>query len=192
MMYNNAKIEISPNKMEFNRPYTRTKEDVFNELVKAHIDELYNFASHMLLDSDEAEDAVQKTFISLYKNQTSLDLNTSIRPWLFKVLRNTCLDSLKKKKTLSLYQENEDGENIIDVPAEDLVIESKLDDQIFLQKVREKLAELPVPLREIILLKYFEDLSFPEIAASLDIPENTVKSHFYRGKTKLYNLIVGA
>src|SRR3989344_3183079 len=55
--------------------------------------------------------------------------------------------------------------------------------------VQDTFSELPLPAREIAFLKYFEDFTFKQIAEHLDIGENTVKSHFYRAKSKIYHLL---
>jgi RNA polymerase sigma-70 factor (ECF subfamily) len=58
-----------------------------------------------------------------------------------------------------------------------------------MDEVKTALADLPHSVRDIMLLKYFEDMTFEEIAEIVSLPVNTVKSHFYRGKQKIYSLI---
>jgi RNA polymerase sigma-70 factor (ECF subfamily) len=65
-------------------------------------------------------------------------------------------------------------------------LEQQLDDNLFKQKFKQLLEQLPVQMREVLALKYFEDFTFEQIAEYLDQPLNTVKSNFYRGKAKLY------
>ncbi len=160
--------------------------EVFTGLVNQHLDEIYNFARYMLADSSEAEDTAQKTFLSLYENIDKLDLSTSIRPWLFKVARNNCLNYLKKKKT-ETFSQNEEA--ALDVPENYPSLESRLDDQMVIENFKKHVEQLPVGEKEVLLLKYFEDLTFEQIADVINMPLNTVKSHFYRGKNKLFNLI---
>lgn len=167
-----------------------SKEEQFSLLVKKHVDEIYNFAYHMVFEYDEAQEVSQKTFLSLYQNVATLDFSTDIRPWLFRVARNHCLDYLKKKKPQSLFSDQTGEEtDTLDVPTKDPAMESKLDDNLFQERVRQALSQLPVPLKEILALKYFEDMNFEEIGQILDLPVGTVKSQFYRGKGKLYEII---
>jgi len=161
-------------------------EKAFTSLVNQYLDEIYNYARYMLADSTEAEDITQKTFLSLYQNIQKLDLTTSIRPWLFKVARNHCLSYLKKMKP-ETFTGNEDA--VSDIPDNYPSIESKLDDQITMDRFRMNLETLPTAEKEVLLLKYFEDLTFEQISEIQGVSENTIKSHFYRGKNKLFNLI---
>lgn len=162
------------------------KEGLFDRVVNENLDGIYNYARYMVLDYDEAEDIAQKTFISLHRNLKKLDASVSLKPWLFKVARNHCLDYLKKKKALQFSQVEE---QVLDVPENDIGLEQRLDDQLFMSKVKDLFRQLPVPMREVLALKYFEDLTLEQAAEALDQPLNTVKSNFYRGKAKLYQLL---
>ncbi len=162
------------------------KEELFTQLVNRHLDEIYNFSKHMVSDSEEANDISQKTFLSLYRNLHKLNFSTSPRPWLFKVARNFCLDYIKKKKPIQ-FSENE--AEILEIPESLPSVEAMLDEEIFLQQFKSNLDNLPVTEKEILLLKYFEDLTFEQIAEIQNIPLNTVKSHFYRAKTRLFKIL---
>ncbi len=164
----------------------KTKEDQFTFFVNQYLDGIYNFAKYMVSDREEANDISQKTFLSLYQNFSKLDLTVSPRPWLFKVARNHCLDYIKKKKPLP-FSEIED--QIFDIPENLPSVESRVDDVIFIQKFKINVEQLPSAEKEVLLLKYFEDLTFEQIAEVQGASVNTVKSHFYRGKNKLYNFL---
>jgi RNA polymerase sigma-70 factor (ECF subfamily) len=183
MLYNKSETLIKTHTVE----QSTQSENVFTGLVNKHLDEIYNFAYHMVFDYDEANDIAQKTFISLHKNFLKLDLNESIRPWLYKVARNNALDYLKKHKAVQFSEVEE--EVVLEVPSSDPSLEAKMDDTLFMEKVRESMKELPVAMKEVLLMKYFEDLTFEQIADIQDLPVNTVKSNFYRGKQKLYKII---
>ncbi|MBL8030566.1 MAG: RNA polymerase sigma factor [Candidatus Doudnabacteria bacterium] len=165
-----------------------SNEEVYTNLVNTHLDEIYNFSYHMLFDHEEAQDVAQKTFIALHKNIIKLDLNFPVRAWLFRVARNNCLDAIKRKKAL-LFSDLE--EESLEVPSEDPGLETKLDDVLFLESFKEQLKDLPANVREIMVMKYYEDLTFEEISDILARPLNTVKSQFYRGKIRLYKIIKG-
>lgn len=163
---------------EFEREYT--------ELVEAYSDGVYNFVRFMIRDADDREDIVQQTFISLYHNLPKLRREVSLKPWIFKVAKNQCLDFLKRKKALVF---SELPEVVLEIPNEDESVEAQVDLLGFMDEVKTALADLPHSVRDIMLLKYFEDMTFEEIAEIVSLPVNTVKSHFYRGKQKIYSLI---
>ncbi|HYF05791.1 MAG TPA: RNA polymerase sigma factor, partial [Patescibacteria group bacterium] len=156
-------------------------EQLFTQTVNQHLSEIHRFCAFMLRDSAEAEDITQKTFIKYYENLKSVQ---DPKPWLYKVARNMCLDHLKIQKSLS-FTETEDF--VYNIPEHTLDMEEKFDNKEFLEKARTIIADLPLAQKEVMLLKYFEDFTFEQIAAALGMPENTVKSHFYRGKQKLYD-----
>ncbi len=164
-----------------------TADQIFTTLVNAHVNEIYNYARYMVLDSDDADDITQKTFISLYKNISKLDLQKPIKPWLFKVAKNHSLDYFKAKK-MAPFSELDDSV-VQDIPETNASIEEQLHSDMFVETIKEQIKLLPLPAREVLLLKYFEEFTFEEIAEVLSISPNTVKSHFYRGKVKLLNLL---
>lgn len=164
----------------------RTKEESYTGIVNAHLDEIYSYARYMVQDGDEADDIVQKTFLSLYQNLGKLNTETSVKPWLFTVARNHCLDYLKRKKALHF---SEVEEQVAEIPEDDESIESQIDSLLFEEKIKQLVATLPPHMKEVILLKFVEDFTLEQIAEVLGQPLNTVKSNFYRGKAKLYQLI---
>lgn len=168
------------------RIYTSVDQN-FTELVYKHQDELYRYACYLITDRTEAFDVVQDTFLALHKNFHTLDHSSSLRPWLYKVAKNFCLDYLKKRKALNFSQLDED--EIAEIPSNDSSLDELADSGLLESRLKEIFAELPFPAREIAFLKYFEDFTFKQIAEHLNVPENTAKSHFYRAKSKIYSLL---
>jgi RNA polymerase sigma-70 factor, ECF subfamily len=166
---------------------SNAKEEHYTELVNLHLDELYNFARYLTFDPEEAKDIVQQTFLSLYKNFNRLDLTQSPRPWLFKVTRNLCLDHLKKKKALHFSEV--DDIQILNIPETMPGPEQETDNQLLTDRIKKNVELLPINLKEVVVLKCFEDLTFEQISEITGQPVNTVKTNFYRGKSRLYTLI---
>lgn len=162
------------------------KEEFYTSIVNGHLDEIYNYARYMVLDYDEADDIVQKTFLSLYQNLHKLDTSVSLRPWLFRVARNHCLDHIKKKKSLQFSQVED---QILEIPENDTAIEEKVDSELFQENFKRLVETLPVNMKEVLLLRYFQDLTLEQIAGVLEQPLGSVKSNFYRGKARLYQMI---
>jgi RNA polymerase sigma-70 factor, ECF subfamily len=175
-------------RMENSAPYAavKDKEAFYTEIVNTHLDEIYSYARYMLSDPDEAEDITQKTFLKLYENLHKLSTETSLKPWLFTVARNHSLDYLKRKKAL---QFSEVEEQVMNIPEGDISIEEEVESVLFEEKIKELVLQLPPQMREVMLLKYLEDFTLEQIASMLNQPLNTVKSNFYRGKSKLYILL---
>ena len=163
-------------------------ESSFSQIASAHMDDVYNFSLYMLGNPTDAQDVTSDTFLSFYEHIGELDLTREVKPWLIKVAKNKCLDVIKKKKNIPF---SEVEEQVATVPDGDPSLESMFDSNEFVAKVKEKITELNPDVRQVLLLKYFEEYTFAEIADVLEMPENTVKSHFYRAQSKLYEQLKG-
>jgi RNA polymerase sigma-70 factor (ECF subfamily) len=122
---------------------TQTTEHIFTELVQAHIDELYNYASYMVFDRDDADDIVQKTFISLHQQLPKLDTQSSIKPWLFRVAKNHCLDYFKAKRA-TVFSDIEESV-VLDLPESTPSVDSQFETEQFQEQVKACIGQLPLP-----------------------------------------------
>lgn len=165
------------------------RKDAFTHIAEAYMNDVYNFSRWMLGDPDDAADITSETFLSLYEHLNSVDTTKPMKPWLIKVARNKCLDLIKKKKNIPFSVIEGDNEETFDVPDEDSSIEQMFDSEDFLEKVKNIVSEYPTEIKEVLLLKYFEQFTFAEIAETLGIPENTAKSHFYRAQKGIYKRV---
>lgn len=147
-------------------------------------DQLYNFAHWLTGDRADAEDLVQETYVRALKGFKSFEEGTSIRAWMYRILRNTFLTSragLKVQNTSALEDEA-DAEGMV---AHNVTPEALLLQMENSQTVLDALAGLPVPYREMILLSDVEELSYKEIAQVLALPIGTVMSRLSRARKLL-------
>jgi RNA polymerase sigma-70 factor (ECF subfamily) len=170
-------------------------EDAFAALVHRYTRPLFNFAYRFLGDADDASDIVQQTFFQLFRALPSLDLATSVRPWLYQCARSRCLDRLRRKGALpfSALAPVVEGatspvEHIPDPDPLPEAIAERSDLQALLQAA---IQALPLRYREVVVLRYTTDLTFAEIAAALGMPENTAKTLFQRAKPRLRAILAG-
>ena len=162
----------------------------FAVLVQRHERAAFNFAYRLLGDYDEAADAAQQGFVQLYTSLPTIDLDRPLRPWLFRTIRNRCIDVIRQRRTVSLTgtQEGEEGETaaLADQLADADPLPEELAERADLQQLLSAaIARLPARYREVVALRYATDLTFGEIAEALGIPENTAKIHFHRAKALL-------
>jgi len=167
----------------------------FEELVRRHHDDLIRFLVRLVGNRAVAEDAFQETFLQVHVSAEKFDAARRFKPWLFTIAANKGRDALRRnarRRTLDLSApigggrggaESADGSSAktyvdlmeVDVPAPG----AALDDQERSQSVQRAVDELPWSLREILLLAYFQKLSYNQIADSLEIPLGTVKSRLH-------------
>src|SRR6266446_5879381 len=156
---------------------------VFEELAMPLFDSLYNFAHWLTQNRDEAEDLVQETYVKALKGFSSFEPGTNFKAWIFRILRNTFLTSRTGLKAATVPLDLQDNDAAL--PVENETPETILIDRASERIMQEAIEELPVPLREILLLCEVEEMSYQEIAATLSIPMGTVMSRLSRARRAL-------
>lgn len=163
--------------------YLNGEEDVLNEIVKKYYKTLYRFLFNYLNGSSESADLTQEVFLKVWKNIKKYNKKYSFKTWIFTIARNTAIDFLRKKRE-SVFSDfnNEDGSNVFeDTIPDDLPSASEVFAQIEnAEKLKKELDKLPIIYREIIILKYQEEMDFSEIGTVLKRPKETVKSQHRR------------
>jgi RNA polymerase sigma-70 factor, ECF subfamily len=155
----------------------------FEQLALPLFGRLYNFAHWLTQNREEAEDLVQETFAKTLKGFSSFEPGTNFKAWIFRILRNTFLNSRTglKAATLPLHLPDDDRA----LPAEHQTPETILIDRASRQIVQGAIAELAVPYREVLLLCEVEEMSYQEIATALAIPVGTTMSRLFRARRAL-------
>lgn len=147
----------------------------FESLVRAHQRSVYSLALRMLSDRYEAEDLAQEVFLVLHRNLSSLESAAHLGFWLRKVTLNRALDRLRRRPHRERPLEEADC-----VP-----YDPTDSDPLLQRRLRALLAQLPAAPRAVVLLRYQEDLNPNEIAQTLNMSINTVKSHLKRSLATL-------
>jgi RNA polymerase sigma-70 factor (ECF subfamily) len=158
--------------------------------VVGHLDGLYSYALILTRNHAEAEDLVQETYVRAIPAMRRLREGSNTKGWLFTILRNVWLNQLRKWRNGPQMIDLEVGDGV----ANSVVEPSKDSHDLYVSKleaeqVRAAIQELPIDLREIILLREYEDLSYQEIANVLECPVGTVMSRLGRARAKLRMLL---
>ena len=142
---------------------------------------LYRIAFHILERQDEAEDAVQETFLKLWEIRDKLDDVESAKAYSIRILKNECLDRLRKAKK--------------SVPADQVLVRepiSPADEQIDarrrLEKVLGAIKSLPDSQKQVLLLRTVEGLSYEEISKKMGMSQLTLRVLLTRARGALKNL----
>ncbi len=155
----------------------------FNRLVLKWERSIYNLTLRMLRDADEAAEATQEVFLLAFKGIRRFRLDAQFSTWLYRIAANLCTSRLRKRPPgvhLSLDGSAEGVEVGLNLPARDCQ-ERDLLKQETDRRVRRALDQLPQEQRIVVELKFFQDLTFEQIAAVLGAPLSTVKSRLYNG-----------
>ncbi|MCC7360023.1 MAG: sigma-70 family RNA polymerase sigma factor [Anaerolineales bacterium] len=166
-------------------------DDAFSALVEAYQTPIYNLCYRMLGEAGEAEDAAQETFLRAYQQLARYDPTRSFKTWLFAIANHHCIDRLRKRRLtwLSLDDDlpphpalNEPGLG----PEEASVRREQTE---MLQKL---LAHLPPDDRAVVVMRYWYDFSYEEIAEATTATISSVKSRLHRARGNLGEMLAGA
>ncbi|MCL4869440.1 MAG: sigma-70 family RNA polymerase sigma factor [Anaerolineae bacterium] len=170
---------------------TQGDEEAFAWVVRRYQGVMFNVAYRLLGNRREAEDATQEAFIRAYQAMPSFDLTRPLSPWLKRITTNLCLNWLEKERarpqiTVSELTAPDDEVGALEqFPAPQVSPEQQVSEMEQGQRIRSALRQLPVRYRVVIELRHYQELSYEEIAAALDIPVSTVKSDLFRARKQL-------
>jgi RNA polymerase sigma-70 factor (ECF subfamily) len=158
--------------------------EAFGEIVRRWERRIFALTYGILGREEEARDATQETFLAAFRNLRGFRGEAKVSSWLHRIAVNQCLTrqrraKVRKESALEDSPETEFAATVAESPA--LVVEGR---QRTLA-VRRALNGLPLELRQIVVMKEFEELTFREIAEVLDLPLSTVKSRLYTGLKQL-------
>ena len=164
----------------------------FRALVDAWRGRVTGFCWRMTGNGATADDLAQDVFLHVYQVLRRYDPARPFAPWMRRVMTNVVLNRLRSKpvKTRTLDGGEEDAFLPADPRSPDPVAEAERAEEAAL--LRARMAALPEGWRAVVALRYSEGLPVTEIAAALDIPENTVKTRLFRAREALRAAMVGA
>jgi len=152
----------------------------FEELVERYQEAVYNLCYRLLSDREEANDVAQETFVRAYCSLQDFR-GGKFSIWLLRIANHLCVDHLRRRRLMPLSLE-EIAENGPEMTGEGSRFEAAVEQRLWVQAA---VARLPLPYRQVVVLHYFEGLSCEEMAAVLQRPVNTVKTHLRRARQRL-------
>jgi RNA polymerase sigma-70 factor (ECF subfamily) len=166
----------------------------YAELLDRYKESVFYLLNKMVNNRDDAEDLTIEAFGKAFKNIEQYTPNFAFSTWLFRIATNNCIDYIRKKRmiTVSLdktFTGDDGGEMTMDVrsntldPEENLIRKQK---NILMQSL---VTKLKPRYRILVEMRYFQELSYEEIAEKLDLPIGTVKAQLFRSREFLYNIL---
>lgn len=160
----------------------------FEGLVEAYQQPAFNLAYQMLGDRHEAEDAAQEAFVRAYRNLDRYDTARPFKTWLLSITNNYCIDRLRRRRLSWLSIDDPLPPHpalFSDAPGPEAeAIQGEHADMI-----QAMLAKLPADYRAVVVLRYWFDYSYAEIAEATGATESAVKSRLFRARRELAQML---
>jgi RNA polymerase sigma-70 factor (ECF subfamily) len=151
----------------------------FDQLMRAHEDRIFSVCLRILTDRESALDAVQETFITVFRKADQFSGASAFSTWLYRVAVNTCYDQLRRNRrhqARPLPDTNDPPDTTIDDALRSVELRPDLE---------RSLADLPEEFRTAVVLSDLEGLPLQAVAEALNVPIGTVKSRVFRGRKLL-------
>lgn len=169
-------------------------QQAYAELMENYRESLYLMMLKMVNNPYDAEDLTIEAFGKAFHNLSSYTYKNAFSTWLFKIASNNCIDFLRKKR-LNLVMidqtfENDEGDiTTFEIKDEMLNPEQRLCDKEKKTNMQNLVNRLKPHYRELVKLRYFDELSYEEIAVKMQLPLGTVKAKLFRAKYMLQKIM---
>jgi len=169
-------------------------EQAYAQLMERYRRPVYHMILKMIRNTDDAEDLTIEAFAKAFKNLHKFKKDYTFSTWLFRIATNNAIDFIRKKKlnTFSLNTSFTDdgGESVtIDVEDKNLNPQEVAIKEQKIELVQMFVTKLPPKYQRLVRLRYFDELSYDEIAKTLEAPLGTVKAQLHRARELMYDLV---
>lgn len=162
--------------------------EAFGEIVRRWERKIFALAYGILGSPEDAHDAAQETFIAAYRNLSGFRGDARVSSWLHRIAVNQCITRQRRarvRRETGIEDERDSAGESFLAAAEHASPANSAERREAAEAVRRAVAALPPELREVVLMKEFEELTFQEIADALEVPLSTVKSRLYTALRQL-------
>jgi RNA polymerase sigma-70 factor (ECF subfamily) len=158
------------------------KPDAFTHIVDSYQVSVFNLCYRMLGDPYEAEDAAQETFLRAYKSIKSYDPKRSFSTWILSIAAHYCIDQLRRKRLNVTHLEEKP---FLELPDPGMDPESSLSENESQRRIRSLLNNLSETDRAAVIMFYWYEFTYEEIATALNLSLSAVKSRLHRARIQL-------
>ena len=171
-------------------------QQAYAHLMKRYKKPVYHMILKMVRNVDDAEDLTIEAFAKAFKNLHKFKKDYTFSTWLFRIATNNSIDFIRKKKleTTSIDStfQDDNGDTVsIDVKDENLNPQERAIKTQKIELVQLFVNKLPPKYQRLVHLRYFEELSYEEIAKELQSPLGTIKAQLHRARELMYDLVKG-
>ena len=166
----------------------------YAQLMERYRDSVYFMLLKMVNNKDDADDLTIEAFGKAFKRLDQYAPTYAFSTWLFKIATNNCIDFIRRKKmvvySIDKKIENADGDQMsVDIKAMELNPEENMVKKQKVLLMRSVVDKLKPRYKQLVEMRYFEELSYEEISEKLDLPLGTVKAQLFRAREFLANIL---
>lgn len=162
----------------------------FRVLVQRYQAPLLRYVSRLGADPEAAKDVVQESFIKAYTNLHDFETSRSFSAWIYRIAHNQAMDHFRRQRNRPQLRELPDDTRSLETIADELDIERELDARLEAERIGAALKQVSPRYVEVLMLRFFEEKSYDEIADILHMPPGTVSTYLTRGKAELRALLL--
>jgi len=156
--------------------------EAFEELVRRYQNRIYSLAYRMTGDNVEAYDLTQEAFLRSYAALPSFNPDLRFAPWLYRIATNLCINFLQSSR---VRKGGADPDLALQMPDRGKQPDSLYEEKEQRHRIHQAILNLPAKYRAVVILRHLQDRTYEEIAAILDLPLNTVRTHLFRARELL-------
>jgi len=167
----------------------------FQREMLPHMDILYNYSLYLTGNREDANDLLQETFLKAYRFSHRFEKGTNAKAWLYRIMRNTYINSYRKAKrspdTLEYNEQLSPYQMLPGDSGEKINTRDRDVREIFDDEIAGAISSLPEKFKSVVILRDIENLPYEEIAEALHIPIGTVRSRLHRARGILFDELRG-
>jgi len=168
------------------------QQDAYASLMTRYRGAIHQMMYKMVGNSEDANDLTQEAFTKAFNKLPSYEPRYAFSTWLFKIATNNCIDHIRKKRLVTLsidetIKEDSDQQFSFNIRSSAPDPEQRLMKDQRLKMMRSLIGQLSTKYRQMIEMRFFQELSYDEIATELNIPLGTMKAQLFRAKEMLHN-----
>ena len=170
-------------------------ENAYAELLDKYKESIFYMMLKMVKNQDDADDLTIEAFGKAFNRLHLYEPDFAFSTWLYRIATNNCIDFIRKKHMVTFsidkgFEDSEGNQSTFDVKEPNLDPEERIIRKQKIRIMREIVDQLKPRYKELIVLRYFRELSYEEIAETTELPLGTVKAQLFRARDMLYKLML--
>ncbi len=166
-------------------------QEAFRTIVERYSPRLYEVVLRIVRERADAEEVVQESFFRAWRNLGGFQFDSALYTWLYRIAVNAAVDLSKRRKRRRILSLDDEGSTVAGTVCGDVPPPAAASERVeAITWVRAAIEALPEPFKSILVMREYGDLSYEQLAETLEIPKGTVESRLFRARLRLRSWLV--